>query len=57
MELDLGRLFGVRRSLALLGSADNLLDERHAASGYMYDQPYFIPGATRSFYLGLSYGF
>jgi iron complex outermembrane receptor protein len=56
LELDLKRALGAR-SLTLLLNVDNLFDERYEASGYSYDQPYFFPGATRSVYVGLRYGF
>ena len=57
LELDLTRLFGGKRPLTLLANVDNLAGKRYVASGYMYDQPYFIPGATRNAYLGLRCGF
>jgi hypothetical protein len=58
LRLDLARWLkrGGRTTLVTL-SADNLFDERYAASGYMDDQPYFVPAATRSVYLGLRIGF
>ncbi len=56
--LDLDRLLGGRgRSLRLQLHVDNLFDERYAASGYVYDVPYFYPGATRNVFVGLTYGF
>jgi iron complex outermembrane receptor protein len=57
VEVDLGQLFGNGRPLTLLANLDNLAGRRYAASGYMYDQPYFIPGATRNAYVGLRVGF
>jgi len=57
LEYELKRPSGTRHALTLVASVENLLDERYAASGYFYDQPYFIPGATRSAYLGLRWGF
>ncbi len=56
--LDLGRLLrGRGRSLLLQVHVDNLFDQRYAASGYVYDVPYFYPGATRNVFVGLSCGF
>jgi outer membrane receptor protein involved in Fe transport len=57
LELDLARALKRARALTLLASIDNLTNRRYAASGYMYDQPYFIPAATRNAYLGLRCGF
>ena len=45
------------RGLSLELHADNVLDERYNASGYVYYVPYFYPGATRSLYAGLEYVF
>lgn len=57
-SLDLDRLLGGRgRSLRLQLHVDNLFDERYAASGYVYDVPYFYPAATRNVFVGLTYGF
>jgi hypothetical protein len=53
----LKRLLRSARSLSVLASVDNLANRRYTASGYMYDQPYFFPGATRNVYLGLRCGF
>ena len=56
--VDLSSLLkGRGRSLSLLAHVDNLFDERYAASGYVYDVPYFYPGATRGVHVGLNYGF
>lgn len=57
LELDLKRVFQRAKSLTLLASVDNLFGKRYSASGYMDDQPYFFPAATRNAYVGLSYGF
>jgi iron complex outermembrane receptor protein len=46
-----------RSSLALELTVDNLLDRRYAAFGYAFGTPEFVPGATRSFFLGATYGF
>ncbi|MBI3933036.1 MAG: TonB-dependent receptor [Acidobacteria bacterium] len=57
-RLDLGRLFrSSGRSAALVVHVDNVFDERYAASGYAYGEPYFFPGATRNVSVGLSLGF
>ena len=58
LQLDLGRWLkrGGRTTLLRI-SADNLFDERYTASGYVDDQPYFVPAATRNIYVGLRVGF
>lgn len=56
VEMNLGRLFGGERTATLLVNVDNLAGRRYVASGYVYGEPYFIPGATRSVYLGLRLG-
>jgi iron complex outermembrane receptor protein len=58
LRLDLRRWLkrGARTTLLTL-SADNLFDQRYEASGYVDDQPYFVPAATRNIYLGLRIGF
>ncbi len=58
LRLDLRRWLkrGARTTLLTL-SADNLFDDRYEASGYVDDQPYFVPAATRNIYLGLRIGF
>jgi iron complex outermembrane receptor protein len=45
------------RGLVLELHADNLLDERYSASGYVYGAPYFYPAATRSLYAGFGWVF
>jgi iron complex outermembrane receptor protein len=45
------------RGLAFELHADNLLDERYSASGYVYGVPYFYPAATRSLYAGFEFLF
>ena len=58
LQLDLGRwLKRGGRTTLLPVSADNLFDARYTASGYVDDQPYFVPAATRNIYLGLRVGF
>lgn len=57
LDLDLARLLHTHRAFTLLANLDNLAGKRYSASGYVYDQPYFIPGATRNIYVGLRCGF
>jgi iron complex outermembrane receptor protein len=53
-----GRSFGGKdHPLSLELHVENLLDRRYAAFGYAYGAPEFIPGATRSFFVGATYGF
>lgn len=54
LQLDVSGWLGRRgQPLVLQLAVDNLFDRRYVASGYAYGAPYFIPGATRSAYLGL----
>jgi outer membrane receptor protein involved in Fe transport len=46
-----------RSSLSLELSVENLLDRRYVAFGYAFGAPEFIPGATRSLFVGATYGF
>ncbi len=71
--VDVSPLLGSgRTTLSLDLHVDNLLNKRYTAFGYSYPNPYgaeipgwcspsfcseFIPGATRSVFLGLAYGF
>jgi iron complex outermembrane receptor protein len=55
---DLRRLLpGPDGSLSLDLHVENLLDRRYAAFGYAFGQPEFIPAATRSVFVGITYGF
>ena len=65
-KLDLGRfLCGKGSSLSVDARVENLTDRRYSAFGYSYplDERYtefataFFPGATRSVFFGLTYGF
>ena len=46
-----------RSSVTLELSVENLLDRRYVAFGYAFGPPEFLPGATRSFFFGATYGF
>lgn len=56
LELDVARFVRRVRPFVVQLGIENLLDRRYAASGYAYGAPYFIPGATRSVYLGARLG-